>query len=274
MGQREQRRAAKAARRAERAERRAERRAMKRERRRARRQRGAAGGGSGSGSSDSDSSSESDAEKHDIRVEVQGEAGPGNPEAEVRIEVDSKGGEGGGDGEAGEVKIEIRADGEGAGPAVRRLSKVLSGLVTPELVETIQHAVKDVTQHVAGAAKKAGATKQTAEQVEAAFKAELGGVREKLVPHLVDIARQAGPKVAELNVAVRGPLAELRKEIEPKAQELKEALVPESPTPLPRCCCCCRTCAVLPLTCAHLRTYLPSHAAPLTVSLSRSRLFR
>ena len=205
---------------------------MKRERRRARRQRGAAGGDSGSGSSDSDSSSESDAEEHEIRVEVQGEAGRGKPEAEVRVEVDSKGGEGGGDTAAG-VRIEMRSDGEGAGPAVRRLSKVLSGLVTPELVETIQHAVKDVTQHVAGAAKKAGATKETAEQVEAAFKAELGGVREKLVPHIVDIARQAGPKVAELNVAVRGPLAELRKEIEPKAQELKEALVPESPSPLP-----------------------------------------
>ena len=88
----------------------------------------------------------------------------------------------------------MRSDGEGAGPAVRRLSKVLSGLVTPELVETIQHAVKDVTQHVAGAAKKAGATKETAEQVEAAFKTELGGVREKLVPHIVDIAKALGKK--------------------------------------------------------------------------------
>ena len=186
---------------------------MKRERRRARRQ-GAAGGGS-AGSSDSGSSSESDAEEHKIRVEVRGEAGPGH-----------------GKSEAGDVKIEIRSDGEGAGPAVRRLSKVLSGLVTPELVETVRHAVKDVTQHVAGAAKKAGATKETAEQVEEAFKSELGGVRQKLVPHIVDIAREMGPKVAELNVAVRGPLAELRKEIEPKAQELKEALVPEPPTPL------------------------------------------
>lgn len=257
---------------------------MKRERRRARRQRGAAGGGSGSGSSDSGSSSESDAEEHGIRVEVQGEAGPGRgkTEAEVRVEVDSKGGEGGGDTAAG-VRIEMRSDGEGAGPAVRRLSKVLSGLVTPELVETIQHAVKDVTQHVAGAAKKAGATKETAEQVEAAFKSELGGVREKLVPHIVDIARQAGPKVAELNVAVRGPLAELRKEIEPKAQELKEALVPESPSPLPFLAAppfAVHThdihimCPLLPLTGANLRTYLLSHAAPLTVSQSRSRLFR
>ena len=233
---------------------------MKRERRRARRQ-GAAGGGS-AGSSDSGSSSESDAEEHEIRVEVRGEAGPGH---------------GHGKSEAGDVKIEIRSDGEGAGPAVRRLSKVLSGLVTPELVETVRHAVKDVTQHVAGAAKKAGATKETAEQVEEAFKSELGGVRQKLVPHIVDIAREMGPKVAELNVAVRGPLAELRKEIEPKAQELKEALVPEPPTPLPRCCSrpflLPDMSLVLPLTCAHLRTFPRALCLwlSLIVSLSRSR---
>ena len=248
---------------------------MKRERRRARRQ-GAAGGGS-AGSSDSGSSSESDAEEHEIRVEVQGEAGRGKPEAEVRVEVDSKGGEGGGDTAAGEVRIEMRSDGEGAGPAVRRLSKVLSGLVTPELVETVRHAVKDVTQHVAGAAKKAGATKETAEQVEEAFKSELGGVRQKLVPHIVDIAREMGPKVAELNVAVRGPLAELRKEIEPKAQELKEALVLNPPTPLPRCCSrpflLPDMSLVLPLTCAHLRTFPRALCLWLSLiaSLSRSR---
>ena len=250
MGQREQQRAAKAARRGARAERRAEHRAMKRERRRARRQ-GAAGGGSAR-SSDSGSSSESDAEEHEIRVEVRGEAGPGHGHRKS---------------EAGDVKIEIRSDGEGAGPAVRRLSKVLSGLVTPELVETVRHAVKDVTQHVAGAAKKAGATKETAEQVEEAFKSELGGVRQKLVPHIVDIAREMGPKVAELNVAVRGPLAELRKEIEPKAQELKEALVLN---PRPSCCRTFPRAAADLCTPAHLPRALCLWLS-LIVSLSRSR---
>ena len=120
---------------------------------------------------------------------------------------------------------------------------------------------------MAGAAKKAGATKETAEQVDEAFKSELGGVRQKLVPHIVDIAREMGPKVAELNVAVRGPLAELRKEIEPKAQELKEALVLN---PRPSCCRTFPRAAADLCTPAHLPRALCLWLS-LIVSLSRFR---